>query len=77
MAQTAERRSRIEVSSPGKADATEFIDAAVKDLIDNLIVPKLVEEFLRLYGPASVVRSEQFDDINLQSQPGSELNSTP
>ncbi len=72
-----ERRDRVEVSSRRKTDAAEAIDVAVKDLIDNLIVPNLVEEFLRLYRPAFVVKPNQFRDRNLQSQPDSELDSTP
>jgi hypothetical protein len=74
MARTAERKSRIEVSSPGKAGAAEAIDIAVKNLIDGLIVPYLVEEFIRLYGPAAVAK---MNENNLKSQPDSELNSTP
>ncbi len=74
MARTAERRSRIEISSAGKADAADALDVAVKNLIDNLIVPYLVEEFLRLYGPAAVAKR---NDKNLELQPDSELNSTP
>jgi hypothetical protein len=73
MARTAERRSRIVVSPADKADATDALDIAVKNLIDDLIVPYLVEEFLRLYGPATVAK---MNDKNLKSQPDSELNST-
>jgi hypothetical protein len=74
MARTADRRSRVEISSSGKADATDALDIAVKNLIDDLIVPYLVEEFLRLYGPAAVAK---MNDKNLESQPDSELSSTP
>jgi hypothetical protein len=74
MARAAEGRGRIEMSSAGKTDAADAIDIAVKNLIDDLIVPYLVEEFLRLYGPAAVAK---MNDKNLKSQPDSELNSTP
>ena len=78
MARTAaEGRGRIKVSSLGEAAAADAIDVAVKDLIDNLIVPNLVEEFLRLYGPASVAKLDEFRRRNPQSQLDSELNSTP
>jgi hypothetical protein len=78
MARAAERKDRVEISAIGKADvaAIDAIDAAAKDLIDNLIVPKLVEEFLRLYGPASVVEREHFGPENPQFQLDSELDST-
>jgi hypothetical protein len=74
MARAAQKKSRIEISSIGKADGADGIDSALKDLIDDLIVPRLVEEFLRLYGPASTVKS---DVRRTNSQPDSELNSTP
>jgi hypothetical protein len=79
MAHAAERKNRVAVPASDKADAAvaEAIDAAVNDLIDNLIVPKLVEDFLRQYGPASVVAREQFGSENPRSQPvDSELDST-
>lgn len=69
MARMAEGRSRVKESFLGKADAREPIDAAVKDLIDNLIVPKLVEEFLRQYGPASIAEKESLGHKTPQSQP--------
>ncbi len=62
------------ISAAGKADATDALDIAVKNLIDDLIVPHMVEEFLRIYGPAAVAK---MNDKNLESQPDSELNSTP
>lgn len=74
MARTVERRNRIEISSPSKAGVAEAIDIAVKNLIDGLIVPYLVEEFLRLHGPAAAAKT---NEKNLKSQPDSELNSTP
>lgn len=72
MARTAERRSRVKILSHGNADSP--IDIAVKNLIDDLIVPYLVEEFLRLYGPSAMANT---NNKNLESQPDSELNSTP
>lgn len=59
---------------PQNAEAALDADRAVKDLIDNLIVPYLVEEFLRLYGPAATSKSTG----KKPDQPSnSELNSTP
>lgn len=57
--------------------ATESIDTAVKDIIDNLIVPKLIEEFLGLYVSAPRTGQESFTNRKPKSQPDSELNSTP
>ena len=74
MAKTVGKRSRIEASPPGRAEDVEDLNFAIKSLIDDLIVPYLVDEFLRLYGPAAVAR---MNDKNLESQPDSELNSTP
>lgn len=74
MAKTAERRSRIEILAPGKGDNAEALNLATRSLIDDLIVPYLVEEFLRIYGPVAVAK---MNDKNLESQPDSELNSTP
>lgn len=34
-----------------KGQLDTAIDPALKDLIDNLLIPYLVEEFLRLHGP--------------------------
>ena len=68
---------QIKASALPNGEAAEVLDIAVKDLIDNLIVPKLVEEFLRQYCPASVVEHEQFGTRNSLFQPDSELNSTP
>ncbi len=74
MARAAERTSRIVIPPAGKVDAADALDIAVKNLIDDLIVPYLVEEFLRLYGPAA---GAKMNDKDLKSQPDSELNSTP
>jgi hypothetical protein len=63
-----------ELSAHGKADNAEVLDLAAKSLIDGLIVPYLVEEFLRLYGPATGSKSSHKSQ---HSQPESELNSTP
>jgi hypothetical protein len=52
MART-ERKRRIEVSSSAVSNSAQSIDHVVKSLIDELIVPRLVEEFLRKYGPKS------------------------
>ncbi len=49
----------------------------MKDLIDNLIVPRLVEEFISHYGPVSVVKKEHFSQRNPCSRLDSELDSTP
>jgi hypothetical protein len=74
MAQVAEKTRWIELRSQGKANGAETLDLAIKSLIDDLIVPYLVEEFLRLYGPATVAK---LNDKSPESQPDSELNSTP
>jgi hypothetical protein len=73
MAQVA-RMGRDEALLSGKADVGTVTDNAVRNLIDDLIVPYLVEEFLRLYGPAAVAK---MNDKNIKSQPDSELDSTP
>lgn len=73
----ARRGDRIRSSGPRKTDASEVLDASVKDLIDNLIVPRLVEEFIRQYGPVSMVKQERFSQINPHSRLDSELDSTP
>ena len=62
------------IAPAAEADAADALDIAVKSLIDELIVPYLVEEFLRFYGPAAVAK---LNDENPESQPDSELNSTP
>jgi hypothetical protein len=69
MAQPAERRNRS-----GFAVSGAPADVAIKALIDELIVPHLVEEFLRLHGPAAAAKSK---DKDLHVQLESELNSTP
>jgi hypothetical protein len=73
MAQTAKKIVEIEISPHGKTDGAEALDLAIKSLLDGLVVPHLVEEFLRLYGPAAVAKT---DEENMKSQPDSELNST-
>jgi len=57
MAQTAKKLGGTESAAHGRADSALTLDLAAKSLIDGLIVPHLVEEFLRLYGPAAVARS--------------------
>lgn len=74
MARTAERTSRAEGLSPGNAEGSKVIDAALKDLIDNLIVPKLVEDFLRQHGPASVAEGNQLSPESSHPQLDSELD---
>ncbi|MBT9331974.1 hypothetical protein [Paracidobacterium acidisoli] len=70
----ATRKSRIEASSLAATESASPIDALVKDLIDELIVPMLIEEFLRQYGPASKAKK---DSSTGEFQPDTELNSTP
>lgn len=79
MAQAVARKNRVATPAIGKARVTsaDAIDAATKDLIDNLIVPAMVEEFLRLYGPASASERAKIDHEKALSLPDSELNSTP
>ncbi len=74
MAQAAKKIGRTELSTHGKADDAEALDLAAKSLIDGLIVPYLVEEFLRLYGPAAAFK---LSHKTQHSQPESELDSTP
>ena len=74
MAKASARRSMIEISSPGTGEIDEDLNLAIKSLIDDLIVPYLVKEFLRLYGPAAVSKA---NEENIKSQPDSELHSTP
>ncbi len=78
MAQAAVRKNRVAMPAIGKMGmASAAIDAATKDLIDNLIVPAMVEEFLRLYGPASPSERAKIEHEKALSLPDSELNSTP
>ena len=49
----AQRKCRAEVSYPAASPPSEGIDRLAKTLIDQLIVPRLIEEYLREYGPAS------------------------
>jgi hypothetical protein len=74
MAQTAKKLGEIKPAVHGRADSALTLDLAAKSLIDGLIVPHLVEEFLRLYGPAAVSKSN--GKISA-SHPNSELDSTP
>ncbi len=71
------RRDQFEVFARCKAHAAEPLDIAVRDLIDNLIVPHLVEEFLRVHVPASVVAQKQAGQRNTRTSSESELDSTP
>lgn len=73
MAQAAKKIVEIEISPHGKTDSIETLDLAIRSLIDGLVVPCLVEEFLRLYGPAAAKTNEE----KMKSQPDSELNSIP
>jgi len=52
-----------DVLSRGNADGGDAIDPGIKDLIDNLIVPYMVEEFLRLHGPAALTKSNDNPNI--------------
>lgn len=72
-----EKRCQIKELAFHNGAATESIDTAVKDIIDNLIVPKLIEEFLGLYVSATRTGQESFTNRKPKSQPDSELNSTP
>ena len=74
MAQAAKKIGRTEFSTHGKGSSAEALDLAAKSLIDGLIVPYLVEEFLRLYGPAAAFTPSH---KNQHSQPESELDSIP
>lgn len=74
MAKAAEKRNRTETLPLDKTGTAASTDPAIKSLIDELIVPYMVEEFLRLYGPTAVAKS---DAKNNESGPNSELNSTP
>lgn len=74
MARASVRRSMIETSPPGTGEIDEDLNLAIKSLIDDLIVPYLVGEFLRLYGPVAVSKT---NEQNMKSQPDSELHSTP
>ena len=73
MAQAAKKIVEIEISPHGKTDGAGALDLAIRSLIDGLIVPHLVEEFLRLYGPAEA----KTDAEKMKSQSYSELDSIP
>lgn len=79
MAQAVAKKNRVAMPAIGKTGvaSADAIDAATKDLIDNLIVPAMVEEFLRLYGPASGSKRARIDQEKALSLPDSELHSTP
>lgn len=79
MAQAAARKNPVAIPAIGKARLAPVhaIDAAIKDLIDNLMVPAMVEEFLRLYGPAAVSEGLKIDPGKSLSLPNPELDSTP
>jgi hypothetical protein len=72
----AKRRDQTVASASPEA-APKLLDASLKDLIDNLIVPHLVEEFLRIHKPSAVATQTQAEPKNSLSLPDSELNSTP
>jgi hypothetical protein len=76
MAQTARRHDQRGGPLTDETNSAQALEIAIKSLIDNLIVPMLVEEFLNLYGPASTAGHQKFKDSEQQSQPDSELNST-
>jgi hypothetical protein len=66
-----------ERTAGNKGQLDTAIDPAIKDLVDNLLIPYLVEEFLRLHGPTAI-RGQQAATIT--SSPvslHSELDSTP
>jgi|HubBroStandDraft_5_1064220.scaffolds.fasta_scaffold1106756_1 hypothetical protein len=71
------KRKEQNVASAASEVAPKFLDACLKDLIDNLIVPHLVEEFLRVHKPSAVDIQTQAEPRNSLSLPDSELNSTP
>ena len=73
MALAAKKIDSTELTNHGQASGAEALDLVAKSLIDGLIVPYLVEEFLRLYGPAAASPSHKTQ----HSQPQSELDSTP
>ncbi len=53
------------------------IDPAIRDLVDNLLIPYLVDEFLRLHGPTAT-GEQQINAATSSPVPShSELNSTP
>jgi hypothetical protein len=71
------RRDRIDGSAACKGDTGEALSTAMKDLIDNLIVPNLIDEFLLLYGAGSMAKQQAFKATNSRASSHSELNSTP
>lgn len=53
------------------------IDPAIKDLVDNLLIPYLVDEFLRLHRPIAT-GEQQINTATSSPVPSySELDSTP
>jgi hypothetical protein len=73
MAQMAIKK-RQSLTAPHAAWRESCDDLTIKALIDELIVPQLVEEFLRLYVPFPAQNSREKD---LSAHPQTELNSTP
>ena len=55
MAGETERRIQFTASLGGQAKKNENIDAAIEELIDELIVPYLIEEFLRLHQTVAMI----------------------
>ena len=74
MAQPAFKRNPCGRLSSGFATSDRSEDLAIKALIDDLIVPYWVEEFLRLHGPGGAANAK---DEGLPEEVVSELNSTP
>lgn len=60
-----------------KGRAEKAIDPALKDLIDNLLVPYLVEEFLRLHLLEATEKRPSLNAISSTNSSQSELDSTP
>ena len=56
----------MEISSPPVSPSSEGIDRLVKSLIDELIVPRMIEEYLREHGPAAT-RKEVASEHEIQS----------
>jgi len=70
----AKRKSQNEASLLASAESDNTINPIARNLIDELIVPKLVEDFLHQYGPASSIEQAL---PSYRLWPDSELNSTP
>jgi len=65
---------RIVGNPSGAIQLGDAIDSATKSLIDDLIVPIWVEEFLRLHGPKPKAGEQPRQDESQQPQPSSELD---